>query len=59
MVQCNIVNPSASERLDHYVALLCEKRKKKRLDPDQVRGFLSLVISFAGCISLCCCAAFC
>ena len=35
-VQCTIMDPTSSEKMDGYIDVLVEKRKKKQLTPDQV-----------------------
>lgn len=37
LLQCKVINPSTSDRLDAYVELLMEKRKKRNLTPEQAQ----------------------
>lgn len=36
LLQCTIMDPAHSDKMDGYVEMLVEKRKKKHLTPDQV-----------------------
>ena len=39
-MQCEVIDPTKSDRLDHYAALLAEKRKKKNMGHDQARTII-------------------
>lgn len=43
-----VVNPKTSEKLDSYVAKLCELRAKKGMTPEQAREILTTDVNFFG-----------
>lgn len=38
--QCSVIDPTRAEKLSEYVDLLLEKRKKKKMEPEQARQLL-------------------